>query len=130
MADVISAWNFSQKSSSWIQDLQSKSTRWQFSSVSGIVQIVDHEVESILASALWSIPRPDTSPSYFKAGMLYAVPLLCSKKECVLSPFCVNETGGLYPKKTLASLVSVKSYMMFNLIGVEDLSWLIAPVTL
>ena len=83
-----------------------------------------------LASALWSIPRPDTSLSYFKAGKLDAVPLLCSKKECVGSPLCCNETGGFYPRKTLASLVSVKSYLMFNLIGVYDLSWLNAPVAL
>ena len=81
-------------------------------------------------SALWSTPRPDTSPSYFKAGKLDAVPLLCSKKECVGSPLCCNETGGFYPRKTLASLVSVKSYLMFNLIGVDDLSWLNAPVAL
>ena len=129
-----------------------------FSSLSGIGQIVDNVAESIqwhtsylnapkfifslcdekssaidrqmLASALWSIPRPDTSPSYFKAGMVYAVPLLCSKKEFVCSPFCVIETGGLYTRKTLASLVSFKSYMMFNLMENEDFSWLIAPVAL
>ena len=69
-----------------------------FSSLSGIGQIVDNVAKSIqwhtsylnapqfifslcdekssandrqmLASALWSIPGPDTSPSYFKAGML------------------------------------------------------------
>ena len=33
-------------------------------------------------------------------------------------------------RSTLASFVSVKSDMMFNLIGIEDLTWLGAPVAL
>ena len=42
----------------------------------------------------------------------------------------MNEDGLLYPKKTLANLVSVKSYLLFNLLGIEDMSWLAAPVAL
>ena len=83
-----------------------------------------------LASALHAIPRPDVSPSLFKPGKLDAVPLLCSIKECVGSAACETDTGELYPRKTLASFVSVKSFMMFNLIGIEDLTWLGAPVAL
>lgn len=83
-----------------------------------------------LASALHAIPRPDVSPAHFKPGKLDAVPLLCSIKECVGSSACETDTGELYPRKTLASFVSVKSYMMFNLIGIEDLTWLGAPVAL
>ena len=83
-----------------------------------------------LASALSAIPRPDTNPSVFKPGKLPEVPLLCNIKECVGSNFCVNEEGNFYPSKTLASLVSAKSYLLFNLLGIEDLSWLDAPVAL
>ena len=83
-----------------------------------------------LASALSAIPRLDTSPSCFKPGKLAEVPLLCSKKECVGSAFCTNEDGDFYPQKTLADLVSSKSYMLFNLLHIEDLSWLDAPVGL
>ena len=83
-----------------------------------------------LASALFKIPRPETSPSYFKPGKMADVPLVCSTQECVGSPTCMNEDGLLYPKKTLANLVSVKSYLLFNLLGIEDMSWLAVPVAL
>ena len=84
----------------------------------------------MIASALHAIPRPSVSPAHFKPEKLDAVPLLCSIKECVGSPGCVNEDGDLYPRKTLANFVSVKSYLMFNLLGIEDLTWLDAPVSL
>ena len=84
----------------------------------------------MIASALHAIPRPSVSPAHFKPGKLDAVPLLCSIKECVGSHGCVNEDGDLYPRKTLANFVSVKSYLMFNLLGIEDLTWLDAPVSL
>ena len=83
-----------------------------------------------LASALAAIPRPDSSPSYFKAGKLADVPLVCSMKECVGSSLCITDSGNFYSKKTLAGLVGVKSYMLFNLLKIEDLSWLEAPVSL
>lgn len=83
-----------------------------------------------LASALSAIARVDTSPADFKAGKLADVPLVCSMRECVGSSLCVNEEGDLYPKKTLASLVSGKSYLLFSLLHIEDLSWLDAPVGL
>ena len=81
-----------------------------------------------LASALSEIPRPDTSPVYFKPGKLPDVPLVCSMKECVGSALCLDEAGKSYPEKSLPSLLSVKSYLLFNLLKIEDLSWLIAPV--
>ena len=84
----------------------------------------------LLASALSAIPRPDISPSYFKPGKLDDVPLVCSMKECVGSVLCLDEVGNLYSQKTLATFVSVKSYLLFNLLKIEDLSWLIAPVAL
>ena len=77
-----------------------------------------------LASALHTIPRPDVSPSHFKPGKLDAVPLLCSIKEFVGSSPCENDAGELYPRRTLASFVPVKSYMIFNLIGFEDFGWM------
>ena len=83
-----------------------------------------------LATALAAIPRPDSSPSYFKAGKLADVPLVCSMKECVGSSLCITDSGNFYSKKTLAGLVGVKSYMLFNLLKIEDLSWLEAPVSL
>ena len=83
-----------------------------------------------IASALSAIPRLDSSPSFFKPGKLAEVPLVCSKKECVGSSFCTNEDGDFYPQKTLADLVSSKSYLLFNLLHIEDLSWLDAPVGL
>ena len=83
-----------------------------------------------LASALSAIPRPDTNPLVFKPGKLPDIPLLCNIKECVGSNFCVNEEGDFYPSKTLATLVSAKSYLLFNLLGIEDLSWHDAPVAL
>ena len=81
----------------------------------------------LLASALHAIPRPDVSPSQFKPRKLDTVPLLCSNKECVGSAASETDTGELFPRKTLASFVIFKSYMMFNLIGIEDLTWLGAP---
>lgn len=84
----------------------------------------------LLASALHAIPRPDDSPAFFKPGKLDAVSLLCSVRECVGSPLCEGEEGDLFPRKTLASFVSVKSYLLFNLLGIDDLSWLNAPVAL
>ena len=84
----------------------------------------------LLASALSAIPRPDDSPSYFKAGKLDDVSLVCSKKECVGSVLCMDEDDKFYPKKTLASFLSEKSYLLFNLLKIEDLSWLTAPVAL
>ena len=83
-----------------------------------------------IASALSANPRLDSSPSFFKPGKLAEVPLVCSKKECVGSSFCTNEDGDFYPQKTLADLVSSKSYLLFNLLHIEDLSWLDAPVGL
>ena len=83
-----------------------------------------------IASALTSIPRPDTSPKYFKAGKVADVPLVCSVKECVGSSLCSNDEGAFYPPKTLASLVSARSYLLFNLLHIEDISWLAAPVCL
>ena len=41
---------------------------------------------------------------------------------------CQNEDGDFYQKKTLPELVSVKSYLLFNLL--KDLSWLDPPVAL
>ena len=83
-----------------------------------------------VASALTSIPRPDTSPKYFKAGKVADVPLVCSVKECVGSSLCSNDEGAFYPPKTLASLVSARSYLLFNLLHIEDICWLAAPVCL
>ena len=83
-----------------------------------------------LASSLSAIPRPDSSPSHFKPGKLADVPLVCTMKECVGSNLCVNEDGELYQKKSLTDLVSVKSYLLFNLLKIDDLSWLDAPVGL
>ena len=83
-----------------------------------------------LASALSDIPRPDSSPSYFKPGKLAEIPLVCSMKECVGSNLCVNDDGEFYQKKSLPDLVSVRSYLMFNLLKIDDLSWLVAPVAL
>ena len=71
-----------------------------------------------IASALSAIPRLDSSPSFFKPGKLAEVPLVCSKKECVGSSFCTNEDGDFYPQKTLADLVSSKSYLLFNLLHI------------
>jgi hypothetical protein len=51
-------------------------------------------------------------------------------KEYVGSSLCSNDDGDFYSKKTLAGLVGVKSYLMFNLLKIEDLSWLEAPVAL
>ena len=42
----------------------------------------------------------------------------------------MNDAGDLYPPKPLASLVSVRSYLLFNLLKIEDLTWLEAPVCL
>ena len=91
------------------------------------ISLIDRQM---IASALHTIPRPSVSPSHFKPGKLDAVPLLCSIKECVGSAGCVNEAGNLYPRKTLANFVTVKSFLMFNLLGIEDLIWLDAPVSL
>ena len=41
-----------------------------------------------------------------------------------------DESDEFLPKKTLASLVGVKSYLLFNLLKIEDLSWLKALVSL
>ena len=84
----------------------------------------------ILASALSTIPRPDHSPNYFQAGKVADVPLVCSMKECVGSSLCTNEAGEFYLPKSLANLVSVRSYLLFNLLKIEDLTWLEAPVCL
>jgi hypothetical protein len=84
----------------------------------------------LLASALSAIPRPDNSPSYFKAGKLDDVSLVCSKKESVGSVLCMDEDDKFYPKETLASFLSEKSYLIFNLLKIDDLSWLAAPVVL
>jgi hypothetical protein len=83
-----------------------------------------------LASALSALPRPDNSPSFFKPGKLAEVPLVCTLKECVGSSLCEDEDGGYYQKKTLPDLVTVRSYLLFNLLKIEDLSWLDAPVAL
>ena len=48
--------------------------------------------------------------------------------ECVGSVLCEDEHGMCYPEKSLSSLVSVKSYLLFNLLKIEDLSWLTVPV--
>ena len=68
--------------------------------------------------------------SYFKPGKLPEVQLVCITKEYVGSKLCENEEGEFYQKKTLPDLVSVKSYLLFNLLQIEDLSWLDAPVAL
>ena len=73
---------------------------------------------SKIASSLAAIPRPDTSPFYFKAGKLADIPLVCSMKECVGSSLCSND------------IEDFKSYLLFNLLKIEDLSWLEAPVAL
>ena len=83
-----------------------------------------------IASALSDIPRPDSSPQYFKAGKVADVPLVCSVKECVGSSLCMNDAGDFYPPKSLASLVPVRLYLLFNLLKIEDLTWLEAPVCL
>ena len=49
-------------------------------------------------------------------------------KECVGSALCLDEAGKSYPEKSLPSLLSVKSYLLFNLLKIEDLSWLTVPV--
>ena len=49
-------------------------------------------------------------------------------KECVGSVLCEDEHGKFYPEKSLSSLVSVKSYLLFNLLKIEDHSWLTVPV--
>ena len=85
---------------------------------------------SRIASTLAAIPRPDTSPFFFKAGKLADIPLVCSMKECVGSSLCSNEDGDFYSMKTLAGLVGVKSYLLFNLLKIEDLNWLEVPVAL
>ena len=46
------------------------------------------------------------------------------------SVLCMDEDDNFYPKKTLSSFVSEKSYLLFNLLKIEDLSWLAAPVAL
>ena len=51
-------------------------------------------------------------------------------QEFVGSSLCSNDVGDVYSKKTLAGLVGVKSYLLFNLLKIEDLSWLEAPVAL
>ena len=81
-----------------------------------------------LASALSEIPRPDTSPFYFKPGKLADVQLVCSMNKCVGSVLCEDEHGMCYPEKSLSSLVSVKSYLLFNLLKIKDLSWLTVPL--
>ena len=83
-----------------------------------------------LAAALSALPRPDISPSFFKPGKLAEVPLVCTLKECVGSLLCEDEDGFHYQKKTLPDLVTVRSYVLFNLLKIEDLSWLDAPVAL
>ena len=60
---------------------------------------------SKIASSLAAIPRPDTSPFYFKAGKLSDIPLECSMQECVGSSLLSNDVGDFYSKKTLAVLV-------------------------
>ena len=77
-----------------------------------------------------AIPRPDTSPLYFKPGKLPDIPLVCSMKECVGSSLCSDDVGDFYSKKTLAVLVWVKSYLLFKLLKIEDLSWLEATVAI
>ena len=42
----------------------------------------------------------------------------------------MNVLGNLYPKKRLSNFVSERSYLLFNLLGTDDLSWLEAPVAL
>ena len=83
-----------------------------------------------LAAALAAIPRPDSSPDHFRPGKLADIPLVCSMKECVGSSLCIDDSDLPFPKKTLASFVGVKSYLLFNLLHIEDLSWLEAPVAL
>ena len=51
-------------------------------------------------------------------------------KECVGSSLCEDDLGNFYPKKTLSSFVSEKSYLLFNLLEIADLAWLEAPVAL
>ena len=82
-----------------------------------------------LASAVAAISRPDLSPSHFKAGKLPPVPLVCSTKECVGTSQCEMECGNSYSKKTLFGLVSAKSYVLFNLLKIDDLTWLEEPVS-
>ena len=55
---------------------------------------------------------------------------MCTLKECVGTKLCEDENGQFYKKKTLPELVSVRSYLLFNLLKIEDLSWLEAPVAL
>ena len=83
-----------------------------------------------IASALDAVERPDISPDHFKPGKLSEIPLVYSMKECVSSSLCMNESDELFPKNTLASLVVVKSYLLFNLLKIEDLSWLKPLVSL
>ena len=83
-----------------------------------------------LAAALSALPRPDSSPSYFKSGKLAEVPLVCTFKECVGSSLCENEEGKFYDRKKLPDLVSSRSYLLFNLLNIDDLSWLETSVDL
>ena len=83
-----------------------------------------------LASTLAKIPRPDIAAPTFKPGKLADVSLVCSVKECVGSSLCEDDLGNFYPKKTLSSFVSEKSYLLFNLLEIADLAWLEAPVAL
>ena len=39
------------------------------------------------------------------------------------------ECGNSYAKKTLPGLVSVKSYLLFNLLQIDDMAWLKEPVS-
>ena len=81
-----------------------------------------------LAAALSKIPKPNQPTTYFKPGKLEDVPLVCSVKECVGSSLCEDDHGNPYPKKTLSSFVSEKSYLLFNLLDITDLTWLESPV--
>ena len=82
-----------------------------------------------IASKLSTIPRPGSSAASFKPGKLPDVQLLCSVQECVGSSLCVDDDGNLFPRKTLPDLLSSKSYLLFNSLKIEDLSWLNAPAT-
>ena len=79
-----------------------------------------------LADALAAITRPGMS--VLKSGKVAEVPLLCSLKECVGTFFCQDDDGNEYQRKQLPEYLTSRSYLLFNLLKIVDLSCLKEPV--
>ena len=96
-----------------------------------VFALFDEEAEDAarrqLADALAAITRPGMS--VLKSGKVAEVPLLCSLKECVGTFFCQDDDGNGYPRKQLPEYLTSRSYLLFNLLKIEDLSWLKEPVS-